>query len=105
MGEAKRKAEAMTNGRYACCGNCPYFRRGAAMQPMGTCHESPPTVLVIGARAPAIQGQAPVAIVDGFWRPTKDTELCGRHPNFVTMQAVAEIDLSKLEDQETVGNG
>lgn len=106
MGEAKRKAEAMTTGRYACCGNCPYFKRAMPMQPLGTCHERPPTVMLLGFEPPKLAGQQPQPRTGNFWVMTADTEVCGRHPNFVTMQTSIEaIDLSKLDEQEVAGNG
>ncbi len=103
MGEAKRKADAISNGRYACCGNCPYFKRAVPMQPIGTCHESQPTVILLGFAPPRITGQDPQPKTGSFWPMTADIDLCARHPNFVTMQTLEHVDLSKLEAGEIEG--
>jgi hypothetical protein len=103
MGEAKDKAKAISNGRYACCGNCVYFKRAVPMQPVGTCHEKPPTVILLGFAPPRLAGKDPEPRTGSFWPMTADTEVCGNHPNFVTVQTIPEIDLSKLDTQEIEG--
>lgn len=99
MGEAKRKAEAMANGRGPHnCGSCMYFRRGNPGQPLGVCRARPPVPMMVGT-AKNMAGQM-VPLTDTFWPQVPDTEWCGSWSSRLELSA---IDLTALQPEEMEG--
>lgn len=78
------------------CGNCLFFKRFQAFQPIGTCRFNPPTVLLVGMRQPQLSSQAPIPVTDGFWAPTTDAEWCGKWEERATVASspFPKIDLT-----------
>lgn len=79
------------------CGECKFFRRVAPMQPMGTCHAGPPTLILLGRT----HDNRPVT--DSFWPMVPDTEFCGGWKQAPRPSAL-NIDLTKLDVEQLEGN-
>ena len=78
------------------CGSCKFFRRLGPMQPMGDCHEGPPTALLLG------RAQNGLPVVDTFWPRVPDTEFCGAHQ--LPKHRAESINLAEIAPEALEGN-
>lgn len=78
------------------CGNCLFFRRHQALQPMGVCREKPPLQLMVGQMVNKITNQ-PEPLIGTYWPQVPDTEWCGSwSPRFSGVDRTL-IDISKSD--------
>jgi hypothetical protein len=86
------------------CGNCLFFRRNVALQPIGKCRFNPPVTHVIGTtQHPQTRHQVPH--VGTYFPELPDTEWCGAYSRRQPKQvAMAQINLERLNIGELEGS-